>query len=285
MNSKIYLVSKRFLTGIFMGAAGLMPGVSSGTIAVITGIYDDMILSVNYITGREKGKKKHVLFLVNIIAGLILATLLFARFIDHLLILFPAYMSLFFIGLILGTFPMLYNRAKPGRIVTKYWGFSLLGLILVLFFGQADNASATVPETTVVSSAVIALFLAGFLSVGAGLIPGISGSMVLILIGAYSTMISALSEFDLVLLLSMGAGALIGFLVFTRGINYLLQNHREMTYFLIMGLFAGSVFNLWPGLPDETISYVTGFLILAIGFSLAFFSYISRGTTKEVKSL
>ncbi|MFO7636204.1 MAG: DUF368 domain-containing protein [Clostridia bacterium] len=264
-------IARKFLLGGFMGLAGLVPGVSSGTVAVMAGIYADIIHAVGGIFHRKEKKLRHLLFLVNVFSGMVLATLFFARFIDHLLTIYPGEMKMLFIGLIIGTTPSLYRKATGNAFKPVYLVPLTVSFILVVALGLA-RPEATDPITTLTLANAAMLFFAGFLSSGAGLVPGISGSMVLLLIGMYSTMIVNIKEFNFPPLVILALGALVGLVVFSRSIHYLMQRHQRITYSAIIGLFVGSAVSIWPGLPDGILGYLVHGLILVIGAMLAFLS-------------
>lgn len=268
-------IIKRFLLGGMMGIVALIPGVSSGSIAVMTGIYADIIHAMKSIFQRRVKKRKHILFLVNLLSGMLAAALLFAQLMNYLLTVFPNQMMIFIIGLIMGTTPFLYRKAmgsafKPLRLIPMAVCF-----LLVVILGLASPRETSFVFMLTWSS-VVMVFLAGFISSGVGLIPGISGSMVLMLIGMYSTLIASIQNFYMPFLLVFAFGVFAGLAVFSQGIHYLLQKHEPLTYSAIFGLFLGSAVNIQLELPAGWIDWLTSGVILLAGAGLALIS-LKRG--------
>lgn len=256
---------KLALTGAFIGVVGLIPGVSGGTVAVIAGIYDELIGALRGIMHRGQ-RIKQLYFLLPLMAGCVAAVFLFAQIIDHMLLKYPDQMNIFFVSLIIGTIPFLYRRASgkkfnPLLMAPLAISFTLL---VALFLAQPEmDFNITGLDTR----AVLLVFAAGFLSTATVIIPGISGSMILVLIGMYSTMIAAVRDFNLPILLVLAAGALFGLFTFSRAIYYLLKRFYHFTYFAIIGLMLGSAVNLWPGL-SQGLNGLIDVIILAAGFTL-----------------
>ena len=264
-------IIRRFLTGAFMGIAGLVPGISSGTIAVVAGVYRDLIEAISSITTRQR-KLRHFLFLANLFSGMIIATLVFGRFIDYLIEVYPSQLNLFLIGLITGTIPSLSKSAFDKKAQVNDLVVILLTLVLVLALQYVSPVPAD-PIEVLSPQTVLMVFMAGFLAGGAGLIPGISGSAVLLMIGMYATLISAIRGFNWPVLLILTGGVLIGFVIFTRGIHYLLRHHSRITYQAIIGLILGSAVNLWPRETLYNKVSLVQIFVLIIGVSAAYLSY------------
>ena len=264
-------IIRRFLTGVFMGIAGLIPGVSSGTIAVVAGVYRDLIEAISHMTTRQR-KLHHFLFLINLFSGMIIATLLFARFIEYLISVYPSQLNLFLIGLIIGTIPSLSKSAFDEKPRVNDLVIILLTLILVLALQHVSPVPAE-PILVLSMQTAVMVFLAGFLAGGAGLIPGVSGSTILLMIGMYATLITAIRGFNWPILLLLTAGVLIGFVIFTRGIHYLLQYHSRFTYQAIIGLILGAAVNLWPGKVMQNEAALVQVFVLILGVAAAYLSY------------
>ena len=247
-----------------MGISDLIPGVSGGTIAFILGIYDRLLSSINGFFSREW--KKQLGFLVPLGAGIGIALLLFSRVIDYLLEHHYEPTQFFFLGLIIGVLPFIAKEAEMKQRFT-WIHFSVLAAVAILlgcmaFIKPIDTAIIT----TLTIPSAIGLFFSGWLASMAMLMPGISGSFVLLLLGVYSTIISALSDFNLPIIIVVGAGAAIGFIVSSRAISHLLRHHRHITYAVIIGLIIGSVFVVYPGIPDQgiwisAVTFLAGFWI------------------------
>lgn len=249
-----------------MGISDLIPGVSGGTIAFLLGIYDRLLTSISGIFSKEW--RKHIGFLFPLAIGMGLTLLLFSRVIKFLLANYFAPTQFFFIGLIIGTLPFMARQArmKSSFKAGHYIVLLIVGVLLAMtgFIAPADSSVITslTPATTAV------LFLSGWAASTAMLLPGISGSFVLLLLGMYSTAIGALSDFNIPIIIVIGLGVVLGFLISSKIIHYLLNQHGTLTFAIIIGLIAGSVVVIYPGIPESGtpfvmsgVSLITGLLV------------------------
>ncbi|WP_036719443.1 DUF368 domain-containing protein [Paenibacillus sp. JCM 10914] len=237
--------------GVLMGISDLIPGISGGTIAVVLGIYDRLLEAISGFFSREW--KKHIGFLIPLAVGIGSALLLLSRVIEFLLENYYAPTQFFFTGLILGVLPFILRKAEARRTFKAGHVVLLLvaaGLLASTAFLATDSGAAPITELTLASG--IRLFLSGWLASMAMLLPGISGSFVLLILGAYTTAIAALSNLNIGIIAVIGAGVMIGFVVSSRFIRYLLDRFPVITYAASTGLILGSIAVVYPGLPSES---------------------------------
>ena len=253
--------------GFFIGISDLIPGVSGGTIAFILGIYDELLLSISGFFSRDW--KKHIRFLLPLGIGVGAALLLLSRLIEYLLKNYHAPTQFFFIGLIIGVLPLIAKQADVKK------NFTWKHFLIILIMGAALASVAFIkpmdatPITSLTASNAIGLFLAGWAGSMAMLLPGISGSFILLLLGVYSTAIGALSNLNLPILLVIGAGVIVGLIVSSKVISYLLTHFTYVTFAVIIGLIIGSVFVVYPGIPSDGTFMVMCALTLFIGLLVA----------------
>lgn len=257
---------KNIYRGMLMGISDLIPGVSGGTIAFILGIYDRLLLSISGFFSRDW--RSHLGFLLPLVTGIGVTLLLFSRVIDYLLEHHYEPTQFFFVGLIIGVLPFIVKQAEVKKHFT---GKHILVVVLVAIMMAAlgflkPNESIVISDVTLLSA--LGLFLSGWLASMAMLLPGISGSFILLLLGVYSTVISALSNLNFTIIIIVGAGAAVGFIVSSKAISYLLREYPHMTFAVIMGLIIGSIFVIVPGLPTGSvtillccITFVAGILV------------------------
>lgn len=236
---------KIFLRGLLMGASDIMPGISGGTIALITGIYDKLITSISNIKfyfikpllkADIKSFKKQLLeevdfeFFIPLGLGIAIAMLLMAGVINYLLNNYAGFTYSFFAGLILASIVILYKQLDAVNIKALITTiiFTILGVIIA---STAMQASHSLPI----------LFISGFFAICAMLLPGISGSSILILLGQYDYMIGVLHKIALVEIIVFVVGAFIGFMSMSRVIKYLLNHHKQLTVAGLIGLMLGSM--------------------------------------------
>lgn len=241
--------AKQVLRGICIGAADLVPGVSGGTMALILGIYKRLIGAIAHFDAALLGhlrrieitaalRRIDILFLVPIGIGVLLALIIFSRVIPLSVLVteFPEAMFGFFFGLIAASIIGLLSHVELGGARGLVW------LVLGAAFGLA--AATLVPVQT--PDAGWFIFLAGMAAIAAMLVPGISGSFVLLILGKYTDAIDALGRLDFSFLLPLLGGVVTGALVFSRAISWLLNSFYRQTMLTVIGILGGSLLAVWP---------------------------------------
>lgn len=229
-----------------MGSADIVPGVSGGTIALITGIYVHLVEAISNIRfgfikpllkGNIKGFINGVFeeidfkFFIPLILGIGVAFLTLAKLVTYCMDNHTAITYAFFLGLIIASAVILFK--KLDQINLKNIIFALIGCILTFIFVSL-NPIAT-------NHSLIVLFLSGMIAICAMILPGISGSFLLLLLGQYKYMLNALYNFNFTEIIVFVVGALIGILGFSKILNYLLKNHEEITMAFLIGVMIGSL--------------------------------------------
>lgn len=244
---------KNVLKGIGIGVANIIPGVSGGTLAVVFGIYDKLMEAIAEFLPASKEKKiEYAKFLIQIGIGAGIGILVFARIIEFLFIHYPVPSKIAFIILVLPSIPLIikgedYKKGK--NILSFIVGF----MFIMLFMIAALKISGGVPESEVIRTAFstsyyIKLAVCGFIAIGAMIIPGISGSFLLLILGEYQNVLSYINTFQIVPIIFLGVGMIFGALGFTKVINYCLKNHRSITLFFILGVVIASLIQLFINL-------------------------------------
>ena len=264
------------LKGSLIGAANTIPGVSGGTIAVITRLYDELIASVSGFF--RTGWKKNTAFLVPVIMGVVAGIVLFASVVDFFLVSYPAQTAFFFMGLILGSVPFLMKVTLRERFRFVYTLPFVIAFGVLIVMTVMGRPPATEPITRLTLATGAMVFLAGAVSSATMIIPGVSGSFVLLLIGMYSTFIRSVRDLNLAILAVLVPGFIVGIVAVSKGINFLLKRYHGLTYWAIIGLVLGSVPAVWPrtesgawSVPGGAAEIATGVAALITGFLLAYF--------------
>ncbi len=230
-----------------MGAADVVPGVSGGTIAFISGIYEELIDSINKVSLnafkvlRKEGfaamwQSINGNFLISLLIGIAISVITLAKLIRHLLETQPVLIWAFFFGLVLAS---IIHVAKQ---ITKWNLVSVILLIIGAFV--AYYITTLVPQTAEISSGYI--FLSGALAICAMILPGISGSYILLLLGMYKPVLDAIHDKDLKTIGLLGAGAVVGLLSFSRLLKWLFDNYQNLTLATLTGFIIGSLNKIWP---------------------------------------
>lgn len=236
-----------FLRGLLMGAADIVPGVSGGTVAFITGIYDRLLGSIKSVDlafarrvlrGDIAGAWQQIdgSFLLALVAGIGTSVLTLARVISWLLEQYPVPLWAAFFGLILASAFVLMREVNGWNIKRLASFFVGVGVAVYIALSPAMNLDV----------GLAGVFIAGFFAICAMILPGISGSFILVLMGMYSSVLAALKGFDVVFILVFAAGAGIGLMCFSRLLHWLLHRYRQATMALLTGFLFGSLMVVWP---------------------------------------
>ena len=252
-----------FFRGMAMGAADVVPGVSGGTLALITGIYEELIDTLGGLTPRllkvwhQQGfvafwQQANLTFLVTLLAGIFTSIAVLARLITWLLDTHPVPVWAFFSGLILASiFLVLKPLQQRGPVQIAAF---VAGTGVAVVIGLAPALSALGSGATV-------FFFSGMLAICAMILPGISGSFILLLLGMYQPVLEAVKQGDIPLLLAFMTGCAIGLLSFVHVLKWTLHRYHDTMMALLAGFMAGSLLKLWPwrisgeeGLADRWLS-------------------------------
>lgn len=256
-----YLVN--FFKGLAIGVATLVPGVSGGTMAVILGVYDDLIHS---ISAYFENWKKNSMLLLEIGFGAFSGLLLFSRLLENALTNYPFVMRFLFIGVILGGLPVLYKKSTSGRRSAGDLIFFVLGFVIVLIMSSKPYTATTLAANQGILS-VIFLFIAGIIIAVALILPGISASFMLLVLGLYNVTLNAINTRNIAFLIPIGLGVVIGTLGTAKAIEKLLKKYPSRTYMLILGFVLGSLLPVFPGIP-KGISIIQSLAALVVGYML-----------------
>ncbi len=244
MTNYIFLILK----GIAMGAANVIPGVSGGTMALITGIFErliDAIKSFNIkaikllLSFKLKEFAKHVdlYFLIAVFAGIAIAIITLAKLFGFLFDNYPVYIWSYFFGLVLASVYFV------GKTVSKW----TLSVIITFIIGTAIAVVISVLNPATENSGFVYLLLCGVVAMCSMILPGLSGSFVLILMGNYQlVMIDAINDRNLGILIPVVIGAALGLLVFSHILSWIFKRYRDQTISLLTGFILGSLSILWP---------------------------------------
>ena len=235
------------LKGVGMGAADVVPGVSGGTIAFITGIYEELINTINKVNFYsiqvlfKKGIKAfweevNGNFLIGLFAGIFISLVSLAKVITFLLDNHPIAIWSFFFGLVLASVPLVAKSIKNWS-GSRYFGFGAGAVIayLITELPPVEDPGAT-----------WYLFASGMIAICAMILPGISGSFILLLLGSYSTILQAVNDRDLVAIGIFGGGCALGILAFSRFLKWMFAHYHDVTIAVLSGFLLGSLNKLWP---------------------------------------
>ncbi len=236
-----------FLKGMGMGGADVVPGVSGGTIAFITGIYEELLDSIKsfdktalqlLLGWKLKEFWKHVngTFLITLLSGILLSIVSLAKLIHYLLNNQPIQLWSFFFGLIIISALIVTKEIRRWNVLVIISGIS--GIAIAYFITSATPA--TTPNN------YFFIFVSGAIAICAMILPGISGSFILLIMGKYEFIIGAVKDFDLPVIAIFAIGCVVGLLSFSRLVSWFLHHYHDLTVALLAGFMLGSLNKIWP---------------------------------------
>lgn len=273
--------------GFIMGIANIIPGVSGGTLALTLGIYERFIGAISHFFSNLK---ENIKFLLPIAIGLCLAILSMSRVIDYSYEHFPIPTTLFFVGLVIGGIPMLYHKVKgkkEGKQISS-WIILLMTFSLVIVMAFADQlfgATAKVNLSGLDLWGYIILFFVGVIAAATMVIPGVSGSLVLMLLGYYYPIlkvVKSLTKFEnlgenIMIAGIFGVGVLVGIVLISKIIEFLLKKFETKTYYGVLGFIFASIlaipistYNEVENLVFSVPQILIGIIFMAIGGLIAY---------------
>lgn len=256
---------KNCLKGIAIGAGAILPGISSGVICVILGIYEKLL---NSLLNFFKDIKNNFKYLFPIIIGCCIGIFIVSNFLNYFFVTFPIQTKSIFIGLLLGCVPSLIKQCN-NKVAFKfnYLLFTLVAFLFTIFFIFIEK---TFNFNDLTNFGVGYLFISGFIMSIGIVVPGISNTIILMLMGVYSTYLSAVSSIYLPVLIPMGLGVLIGCMIFMFFTRFLLSKFYAQTFYSIIGFSIGSILILFPNISFD-ISFFICFFCILLGFLISSF--------------
>ena len=256
----------------------MIPGVSGGTLAVVFNIYDRLI---SVITLNVKKILSEWKFILPLVAGMGLGIILFSKAITFLFENYPVQTNWFFIGIILGSIPMIVKRlmaaskasfsdARKIPVSAIVCGVLALAVMAIMTYANVAESGAPI-QTELTPLLAVKLFIGLACATIAMIIPGISGSFLMLVVGIYSTVIAAISDLNIPLLIPAVIGGVIGLLGGAKLVRFLMAKVPAQTYGAIMGLVLGSILVIFPGFGGFS-TVATSLLAAAVGFVVSFFA-------------
>lgn len=282
--------------GMLIGISNIIPGVSGGTMAVSLGIYDDLIFSITHLM---RNKKRSARFLLPLGVGIIVGVLFFSYAIEFLLSEFPFFTALIFVGLIIGGLPILNQefkqslRKKNEKVSLKHVLVFLFFVIFIIGFSLMQEPAMDSSSLVFSFSMVLIMFVLGVIASATMIIPGVSGSLVLMVLGYYYPLIQLLNLFfknsltfnwvgifeNLLLIFPFGIGVIVGVFVISKLLEFLFLNFPSITYSGILGLVIASPFSVlyntdaFSSLSSENMgpTLLVGIALMALSFYITFY--------------
>lgn len=250
------------IKGIAIGAGAILPGISSGVLCVIFGIYEKLLDSIlNFF----KDVKRNLKFLLPIILGIFIGVICFSNILNYLFFTYPLQIKSIFIGLILGSIPSLFKEvSKKQKFRLRYLLFTLFAFVIGL---SSVFLEKTLNFSSIENLNFLYLIFCGFaMSIGV-IVPGVSSTIILMLLGVYSTYLTSVSNLYFPILIPIGIGLILGSIIFMKLTKFLLNTFYAQTFYTIIGFTLGSIIVLIPDIGFD-ISGLICILCINLGFYL-----------------
>ena len=266
------------LKGMIIGVANIIPGVSGGTLMITLGIYEKIIDTISHFF---KNIKKNLKFIIPLAIGMVLAILLLSKVIKICLEKYPFPTTLFFIGLIIGGIPLLWKKTKAAKGKFSNWLVFFITFAIITVFAFIDKSNFMVDLNNLSPMGYLTLFLVGMISAATMVIPGISGSLVLMLLGYYEPIIDTiknLTDFsllghNLLILIPFGIGIVVGIVLVAKLIEYLLHKYPIKTYYGVLGFVLASLIAIIKpifGVTPSILEVIIAIILVIIGGVIAY---------------
>jgi len=267
---------KVFFCGILMGIADAIPGISGGTIALLLGIYEELIGSISnfninlFKNLKNKGikycwNKINGNFLLSLISGVLLSLVSFVKIFSILIEKYPLFIWSFFLGLILATLFVINRNIKK---------WDIANFILIFIFAFLTILLSIINPSISENINLFYILICGIIASSAMILPGISGSLILVILGVYTLIINALNNLEYNIILVFLIGCLIGIINFSKIIKWLFHNYRDYTFSIMLGLVIGSIYTVWPWRKSFTDDVTNEYIFLSIIVTIIGFAVI-----------
>ena len=265
-----------FFCGILMGIADAIPGISGGTIALLLGIYEELIGSISnfnidlFKNLKNKGikycwNKINGNFLLSLISGVLLSLVSFVKIFSILIEKYPLFIWSFFLGLILATLFVINRNIKK---------WDIANFILIFIFAFLTILLSIINPSISENINLFYILICGIIASSAMILPGISGSLILVILGVYTLIINALNNLEYNIILVFLTGCLIGIINFSKIIKWLFHNYRDYTFSIMLGLVIGSIYTVWPWRKSFTDDVTNEYIFLSIIITIIGFAVI-----------
>lgn len=266
-----------FFAGIFIGAANVIPGVSGGTIAVILNAYEDLLT----LTSLDIKKiRRRLVPLLCLCFGILLGVVTFSKLVTAAYKHYPVYTNFFFVGIILASLPDLFRLVKGSTIdnapekpfklcfTSLVAGVVACAVMVALFIAKQNFVTTQDITMNLTFTQCILLFLVGVIAAIAMLMPGISGSFLLLLLGYYNPVMHGIANLEIPVIACFGCGLLSGLVIGSRMLLRILKNSGQATYAGIFGLVLGSLLHIFPFAKQSPLGYLVSALCIVAGAAL-----------------
>ena len=267
----------RILCGFCLGISVFAPGISGSIMAIIMGIYDKLI---EIMANPFKNLKQNIKFLFPMGIGAVISLVLFVLVFSYLFETYEKAVYMLFIGLIAGNLPMIYKEARKSEFKWYYLVGSVIAVAVAFVIGvMSESAGST--QGIIAGDNFIYLAICGAVAGFASLVPGMSISMILIVMGVYDKLIESAKSFDIVVIAVVGIAFVVAMVLSSRLIKFIFEKFSGLAHFMVLGFLVGSIGGIFCSLPSDG-SNVAGVIMLVIGLAVSLlFVYLGKKVNIE----
>ncbi len=271
----------RVLCGAFIGISIIAPGISGSIMAVMMGIYDELI---DIISNPFRNFKKNIIYLLPMCIGAGLSMVLCLKLLKFVFEYYPTPGYLLFISLIAGSFPAVLQEAKADKFKVRYIFGALIAFAFALTIGfLAKNDVAVTVDTASAGNTARMVYLSASGAVAgiAGMIPGMSVSMILMMLNVYEPLLNAAAGFDVITIFPVGMCFVVGMILCSKLTKFIFRKYHGIGYFAVLGFMSGSIISIFPGLPNGLLDWVLSIIAVGTGIGI---SYIFKILGKKINT-
>ena len=263
----------RMVCGFFLGVSVIAPGVSASIMAVMMGIYDEL---VDVIANPFKDFKRNVIYVLPMGIGALGSVLILIRAFGVMFDIFPVPSYMLFIGLIVGSLPDVFAEANIDPFKPRYIIAIVTAFTIALAMGFASEFRFIIS-----ASGIVYYSVCGFIAGMSAMVPGMSVSIVLMILSVYEPLLDAARRFDLSVAVPVAISFVIGMILISNVVRFVFRKYHNFTYFMVFGFMCGSLITIFPGLPKRAVDWVLGVIAVAAGIGV---SFLFRALGKRLKT-
>lgn len=269
-----------FLKGIIVGVGGIAPGLSGSVMLIILGLYEKVVKSMGTLF---KNFKKNLRFLIPLVLGFGVGVILFSKIVDFMLHHYEFITRYLFLGLVIGTVPLFYKEVKKNGFNRKYYILIALSIFVGLFlFSYNKGLFPQITNPNFMQSVLLGISVAG-----SSIIPGVDSAVILSSLGLYELYVSSLAELNISILIPAGCGLIIGAVVISGFMHFLIKRFYTVTFSIIFGLFISIIPNVLNGscIINSVSDGALAVLLVIFGFIVSFYLEDIKGNNEKIKKL
>ena len=269
-----------FLKGIIVGIGGIAPGLSGSVMLIVLGLYEKVVKAIGSLF---KNLKRNIIFLIPLVLGFAVGAVIFSKIVDFMLLYFEFGTRYAFLGLVLGTIPLFYREVKKRGFNKKYYLLIAVSLVMgIVIFSVNGNWFPAVSEPNVFQSALLGVAVAG-----SSIVPGVDSAVILSALGLYELYVSSLANLNFAVLLPAGVGLIVGAVLISSLMYFLIKRFYTITFSIVFGLFLSIIPKVLNSscVITSIADAVTAVLLVLAGFIVSFYLEDIKGNNEKIKRL